>query len=169
MEDPLDDIELWRMHTDGDGNAEKVLNMYREWKRENRDGGGRLNLYKCGLQSIPPEIGRLTSLKYLYCSFNELRELPQEIGGLTSLVELYCSKNELRELPPEIGRLTSLKIFNCSINELRELPLEIGSLTSLRSLYCFYNEFVEGYPTTIEALKERWLVYRRRCIKGAKA
>ena len=146
MTDPLDDIELWKKHTDGDANAEKVLNMYREWKRENRDGGGRLNLSYCGLQSIPPEIGRLTSLTYLNCSNNELRELPPEIGRLTSLTRLDCPSNELRELPPEIGRLTSLKIFNC-----------------------FENEFVEGSPTTIEALKERWLIYQRRCIKGAKA
>ena len=146
MTDLLDDIELWKKHTDGDANAEKVLNMYREWKRENRDGGGRLNLYKCGLQSLPREIGRLTFLTHLHCYDNKLRELPQEIGGLTSLTHLDCTDNELREL-----------------------PLEIGGLTSLGSLYCSYNEFVEGYPTTIEALKERWCIYRRRCIKGAKA
>ena len=144
--DPLDDIELWRMHTNSDANAEKALRRYRKWKRENRDGGGRLYLNECELQSLPREIGGLTSLKELNCSGNKLRELPQEIGRLTSLTRLDCPSNELRELPPEIGRLTSLKIFNC-----------------------FENEFVEGSPTTIEALKERWLIYQRRCIKGAKA
>ena len=122
MADILDDKELWRMHTDGDGNAEKVLNIYREWKRKNPDGGGELRIYYCGLQSIPPEIGRLTSLKFLYCSGNELRELPQEIGGLTSLIYLDCSNNKLRELPSEIGKLTSLTDLDCSGNELRELP-----------------------------------------------
>ena len=146
MTDPLDDIELWKKHTDGDANAEKALRKYRKWKRENSDGGGRLYLSNCGLQSLPREIGRLTFLKYLYCSKNELRELPSEIGGLTSLIYLSCSENELRELPPEIGGLTSLK-----------------------ELYCSKNEFGEGSPTTIEALKERWLIYQRRCIKGAKA
>jgi hypothetical protein len=57
--------------------------------------------------SIPPEIGCLTNLTYLYLGGNQLTgEIPPEIGNLTNLTELWLHTNLLTgEIPPEVCEL----------------------------------------------------------------
>ena len=52
--------------------------------------------------SIPPEIGNLTNLRYLYLDDNELTgSIPSEIGNLTNLTNLTIYNNQLTGLIPE--------------------------------------------------------------------
>ena len=61
------------------------------------------------LSALPPEIGQLTALQYLYLGGNQLSALPPEIGQLTALQSLDLRGNQLSALPPEIGQLTALQ------------------------------------------------------------
>ena len=66
------------------------------------------------ITSLPPAIGKLTNLKRLSLfkthgdSEYVLESLPAEIGQLTSLTVLDLGENKLTSLPAEIGQLTSL-------------------------------------------------------------
>ena len=51
---------------------------------------------------MPPEIGRLTALRYLWLRSNQLAALPPEIGCLTALKELRVAGNPLQSPPPEV-------------------------------------------------------------------
>ena len=99
-----------------------------------------LNLSFNELTSVPAEIGQLTSLEWLNLSYNQLTSVPAEIGQLTSLVTLYLHGNQLTSVPAEIGQLTSLEQLYLSRNQLTSLPAEIGQLTALRELNLECNE-----------------------------
>ena len=66
-----------------------------------------LDLRSKQLSSLPPEIGKLTSLRSLDLSINQLSSLPPEIVKLTSLQSLSLRSNQLSSLPPEIVKLAS--------------------------------------------------------------
>jgi len=52
--------------------------------------------------SIPPEIGYLTNLTYLYLNNNQLTgEIPSEIGNLTNLERLILFDNQLTGIIPD--------------------------------------------------------------------
>ena len=58
---------------------------------------------------MPAEIGRLSALRQLNLSINQLTSVPAEIGQLTALEELNLTSNQLTSVPAEIGQLTSLR------------------------------------------------------------
>jgi len=102
--------------------------------------------------TIPPEIGSLTGLQYLYLDHNQLSgAIPPEIGSLTSLQYLGLWDNQLSgAIPPEIGSLTSLQILDLDNNQLSgAIPPEIGSLTSLQILYIDGNQLSGAIPPEI--------------------
>ena len=68
-----------------------------------------LRLWNRSLESLPPEVGRLTNLRRLDLGGNRLTSLPPEVGRLTNLQELDLGGNRLTSLPPEVGRLTNLR------------------------------------------------------------
>jgi len=90
--------------------------------------------------AVPAEIGRLSALRVLILSVNELTSLPAEIGQLTSLEWLSLYGNELTSVPAEIGRLTSLRQLDLNDNQLTSVPAEIGQLTSLTRLSLYANK-----------------------------
>lgn len=51
----------------------------------------------------PPHLGRLTGLRRLSVSGNQLTCLPEEVGRLTSLQALNVDANQLQELTPSLG------------------------------------------------------------------
>ncbi|CEP02987.1 hypothetical protein PBRA_009205 [Plasmodiophora brassicae] len=65
---------------------------------------------------------------------NQLQSIPAEIGQLTSLECLALDNNQLQSIPAEIGQLTSLKTLNLENNQLRAIPAELSQLTSLKYL-----------------------------------
>jgi Leucine Rich Repeat (LRR) protein len=110
-----------------------------------------LELRSNQLNSLPPEIGKLTSLQSLDLRNNWLSSLPPEIGKLTSLQSLDLRNNWLSSLPPEIGKLTSLQSLNLNSNQLSSLPSEIGKLTSLQRLELSSNR-LSSLPSEIGEL-----------------
>ena len=104
-----------------------------------RNGNTVLDLRDLGLTLLPPQIGRLKSLRVLVLSGNQLSTLPQEIGQLTALTELALDNNQFGTPPLEIGQLTALTQLDLSSNQLSTLPPEIGQLTVLTELDLHYN------------------------------
>ena len=93
-----------------------------------------LSLFKCGLNTIPPRIVNLKTLKRLFLRRNNLKELPEFIGFLSDLEILDLRINEIKALPSSIGLLSKLKYLNLSSNNLFSIPNSIGNLTSLIKL-----------------------------------
>ena len=102
--------------------------------------------------AVPAEIGRLSALRVLILSVNELTSLPAEIGQLTSLEWLSLYGNELTSVPAEIGQLTSLRKLHLFLNQLTSVPAEIGQLTSLRELFLRGNQLTT-LPARIRELR----------------
>lgn len=88
-------------------------------------------LSETGLTELPPEIGNLTSLKFLHLENNQLTNLPSEIGQLNNLRELRLGYNNFRDLPQEIGNLHKLCVLRLESNNLQHLPVLIGQLSLL--------------------------------------
>lgn len=83
--------------------------------------GGRiveLNLERYSLTSLPPEIGNLSSLERILCSFNKLKTLPAEIAniGEPPLYRADFSCNELDSLPSEIVQIDLIQGVGAEID-----------------------------------------------------
>ena len=64
----------------------------------------KLSLDDNELQSIPPEIGQLSTLQELYLSCNQLQSIPPEIGQLSMLQKLSLNNDQLKLVPDNIDR-----------------------------------------------------------------
>lgn len=102
---------------------------------------GTLNLSGLGLACLPPEIGKLGSLRELALRNNKLTSLPSEIGRLTALEVLDLSNNMLTSVPVEIVRLKSLRTLALDSNRLTTLPQEMGKLLNLQSVSLSRNRY----------------------------
>lgn len=109
--------------------------------------------YKNNVTKIPPEIGKLTQLKYL-----DLRKayslviVPPEIGKLIHLKKFHLYMTQVNLIPKEIENLKELEVLWISCNQLSEIPSEIGSLKSLIALDVHSNE-IKTVPEEICNLK----------------
>ncbi len=78
-----------------------------------------------GLLTLPPEIGQLTNLTWLYLEGNQLTTLPPEIGKLTKLTELQIEKNSVTDTDLEhLKSLTSLRRLNVRETEVTKVGVE---------------------------------------------
>src|SRR5262245_20239781 len=77
-------------------------------KQAAQEGWDKLDLSGRSLTELPPEIGRLTELKYLY------------LGTIWS--EEGYQNNLLTRLPLELSRLVNLQILDLTGNHLISLP-----------------------------------------------
>ena len=87
--------------------------------------------------SLPPELGQLTRLRWLDLGYNHLSgPLPPELGQLTNLVALDLSSNCLSgPLPAALGQLTNLEELHLGGNDLSgPLPPELRKLATLEGL-----------------------------------
>ena len=138
-----------------------------------------LNLKELGLNgTIPPRLGDLVQLNFLYLNHNDLSgqipsnlgsldsvrvielrnnklsgEIPSALGSLTNLISLGLSNNKLTgSIPRELGDLEGLRILNLSNNRLAgEIPTELSNLTSLRQVYLSGNRFSGCVPKEVAA------------------
>lgn len=97
-----------------------------------------LDLYRCGLTSIPSDIRSMGSLASLNIGANELRDLPDELIDLDQLETLKLGGsfggNPLERVPgvvPRLGNLRSLGLRGCRITDL---PAEVGKMSALELL-----------------------------------
>ena len=109
--------------------------------------------------SIPPEIGNLTNLTFFYLRGNNLTgSIPSEIGNLTNLTDLRLQDNQLTgSIPSELGNLTNLDYLDLHNNQLTgSIPSEIGNLTNLMYLILFNNQLTGEIPESICDLNISW-------------
>ncbi len=86
------------------------------------------------IRTIPKDIRKMQSLRYLSLDSNQISDLPPEIGELSQLKFLDLSWNRLKELPPEFARQQNLEVLILMGNEFEEVPKVIGSLKQLKYL-----------------------------------
>ena len=115
-----------------------------------------LSLGLIGLDGeIPPELGDLEALTWLWLDSNDLNgEIPPELGKLAYLESLHLSENDLSgEIPPELGRLTNLQSLVLSNNDLSgDIPPELGNLDELVWLELAGNRLTGCVPARLGAM-----------------
>lgn len=103
------------------------------------------------LRKVPPTIGDLVHLRSLTISSNQfLYVLPPQIGKLESLRVLKIHHNSLCQLPDEIGDLRQLRYLNVSYNKLTTLPSTTGRLRKLETLNVKENRLTSLPPSIRE-------------------
>lgn len=112
-----------------------------------------ISLSKRKLDTIPAELARFTSLKYLDLSKNRLTELPLFLGDLSALEVVDLSRNEFSVYPIELCRLTNLKKLILNRNSFDRIPECIGYCVDLEYLD-LWNTPVMGFPNSMINLKK---------------
>ena len=98
---------------------------------------------------IPPELGNLIQLEFLFLESNSLTgPVPPELGNLTRLESLALGSNSLSgPIPPELGNLTQLRLLVLAWNKLSgSIPPELGSLTRLEEIMLTTNSLTGPIP-----------------------
>lgn len=83
------------------------------------------------LHELPKGFYKLTQLRKLDISDNEIEKISPEIGNFINLAEFDCNRNDIQELPDSIRYCRNLQVLDISNNPLQTLP---GGLTQLRAL-----------------------------------
>lgn len=97
--------------------------------------GGKLGEQKGKLKSL--NISNNASLKYLYCSANQLTSL--DVSQNAELIKLYCDENYLTSL--DVSKNTLLVQLWCSTNQLKSL--DVSKNTNLRYFSCGNNQLTK--------------------------
>ena len=107
--------------------------------------------------SIPPELGNLAKLEYLWLFRNELTgSIPPELGNLKQLKDLTLTRNKLSgPIPPELGNLAQLEHLWLFQNQLTgSIPPELGDLKQLKTLSIGTNLLSGPIPPELGNLKQ---------------
>ena len=132
-----------------------------DWYGVDTDGEG--NVVSLRLPSnllvgkLPPEIGGLSHLNYLYLARNYHLEgpLPPEFFDLSELRVLFMWSTSLGGLPPEIGRLSRLQYLSLNSASLTgTIPPELGELAELRQLDLSRNYLFGDIPPELGKLSK---------------
>ncbi len=116
---------------------------------------------------IPPELGNLSKLEYLWLDYNQLNgNIPEELGNLTNLEVLSLIENNLSgSIPTELGNLTNLEVFSLSENNLSgSIPAELGNLSELQELGLDDNHLNGNIPPqlgNLSNLEHLWIGYNQ--------
>ena len=113
-------------------------------------GASRLDLRRCGLTQVPPEVFALAdTLQTLDLSGNALDQLPPALASLHRLQVLFCSDNLFTTLPVVLGRCQALQLVGFKANRIRTVPAEALPPT-LRWLILTDNQ-IEALPESLGA------------------
>ena len=107
--------------------------------------------------SLPPKLGDLTNLSWLYLDQNHLTDsIPFELGSLAQLQYLKLGGNQLTgSIPAELGNLAQLRYLNLGGNLLTgPIPPELGNLTQLLQLDLYVNPLSGGIPPELGNLTQ---------------
>lgn len=101
-----------------------------------------LELVKCKLTDLPPNLQELDSLSVVRLSHNELTSINPELAKCTHLERIIFDWNTLKTIDPGIfsQAFKQLLVINVSHNELKLLPSDFGlGLDELRYIDASYN------------------------------
>jgi Leucine-rich repeat (LRR) protein len=99
--------------------------------------------------NIPPELGDLAGLTFLYLNNNQLSGgIPRELGSLSFLLDLSLHNNGLTgSIPVELQSLSSLENLWLHRNNLTgSIPPELGSISTLLELTLYDNGLTGSIP-----------------------
>ena len=102
--------------------------------------------------TLPPELGRLDGLEYLWLGYNQpTGEIPAALGGLSNLKSLTLNQNRLTgAIPRDLGRLSRLEAIWLNENQLSgEIPASLGDLGNLRQLLLAGNRLSGAIPPVL--------------------
>jgi len=109
-----------------------------------------LNLDRNNLsESISPELGKLSNLRYLHLCENQLSgSIPAGLGNLSNLRHLHLFKNQLSgSIPSELGNLSNLTYLYLEDNQLiGNIPSELVDLINLEELDLSNNLLTGNIP-----------------------
>jgi protein scribble len=86
------------------------------------------------LHELPKGFYKLTQLRKLDISDNEIERLSPEIGNFVNLVEFDCNRNDIQEIPDTIRYCKILQVLDISNNPLQSLPTGLTHLRNLTEL-----------------------------------
>lgn len=112
-----------------------------------------LNLYGCGLTTLPGGLRKLKRLEILDLYYNAFSELPKPVTKLRKLSHLAVAHNQISTLPTRIDRMKHLHVLYIHHNHLSTLPDRMPRLANLQLLDLGYNWF-SSLPEEILALKD---------------
>ena len=105
--------------------------------------------------AIPSELGRLSNLQSLGLYNTRLTgSIPPELGGLSYLGRLFLGDNQLSgAIPSELGRLSHLELLELEHNRLSgAIPSELGRLSNLTQLRLNGNQLSGAIPSELGSL-----------------
>ncbi len=120
---------------------------------------------------MPPELGELTGLKYLYLpadfgiragrTHGLTGPIPPELGQLRQLQEMQLESNLLTgPIPPELGQLPNLQWLDLQNNFLTgPIPPELGQLQQLQFLNLGHNVLSGPIPPELGQLRQLQFLY----------
>lgn len=100
------------------------------------------------LKELPKEMCEFEDLTQIIILNNSIESITPDITKLTLLKKLDLSGNNLKTLPAEIGQLKNLQTLKLSKNPLESIPAEIENCTKLKSLV------IKGTKLSDEAIAE---------------
>jgi internalin A len=113
----------------------------------------QLDLSKCQLRRLPPQIGMLVNLKRLILGKkgqkNKFTYWPDELGQLKSLELLSAPHNRLTEIPSSIRMMTNLRELDLSYNQINFVPDLFENLTNLQIINLEFNRILPSQPKII--------------------
>ena len=122
-----------------------------------------LNLGHSDLTGVlPPELGQLSRLQYLFLTSNQLAgSIPAELSQLSQLRELGLGRNQLTgPIPAELGQLSELRELILQLNGLTgTIPVELGQLSELQVLAFSHNPLTGPIPVELAQLSKLRILY----------
>ncbi|XP_071129219.1 protein flightless-1 homolog isoform X5 [Mytilus edulis] len=105
------------------------------------------------LNNFPLGVDTLTNLQDIDLSGNDLPRVPETLYKLSPLKRLNLSNNQITELSLVIDTWVNLETLNLSRNKLTALPSSLHKLVALKKLYINSNQLdFEGIPANIGKL-----------------
>ncbi len=107
--------------------------------------------------TIPPELGNLTQLQFLYLNNNQLQDsIPLELGALPLLRVMALNDNQLTgNIPAALGNLAELRYMRLSNNQLTgNIPVQLGNLSKLINLLLYDNQLNGTIPAALANLAD---------------
>lgn len=120
----------------------ETLELYRSKRYEGiedalndgEDHAFKLVLYGRELETLSPDLGKLTYLQTLDVAQNQLSELPVELSELYYLQGFYANGNRLTAFPDQLLLLPILSSMDLSENQIGSIPGEIMIMDQLTRL-----------------------------------
>lgn len=129
------------------GSKEKRFEAQERLRACQEDKSPTLDLSELGLTELPPGLERLTFLKTIDLSFNQLTVFPASLSK--TLERFYLHNNLIETLPEcEFRKLKTLSLYN---NRLREIPeLFFRGFNRRTVINMEGNPFPDGYDEEIQ-------------------